>query len=52
MADDLPVELKVRTLSLKPNTDEDEKHCVRLKKLLYALVLLPPSKKDSTRRER
>ena len=24
MADDLPVELKVRTLSLKPNTDEDE----------------------------
>ena len=24
MADDLPVELKVRTLSLKPNTDEDK----------------------------
>ena len=24
MADNLPVELKVRTLSLKPNTDEDE----------------------------
>ena len=52
MADDLPVELKITHCHSSQVLMRTSRRCVRLKKLVYALVLLPPSKKDSMRRAR